>query len=77
MNANSIKLISLVGPSKKKRWQNKQRNKNNTNIFTHPFIPHCCHVNILWQVTTLTLELSMISGARYQRVATYSVKKPV
>lgn len=24
-----------------------------------------------------TLELSMISGARYQRVATYSVRKPV
>lgn len=26
---------------------------------------------------TPTFELSMISGARYQRVATYSVRKPV
>lgn len=28
-------------------------------------------------VKKLTLELSMISGARYQRVATYSVRNPV
>ena len=36
-------------------------------------------LEILCSVKTLVypFELSMISGARYQRVATYSVKKPV
>lgn len=29
------------------------------------------------KIVKLTLELSMISGARYQRVATYSVRNPV
>ena len=29
------------------------------------------------RVDVPTFELSMISGARYQRVATYSVRKPV
>lgn len=31
-----------------------------------------CHLD-----TVLTLEFNMISGALYQRVATYSVRKPV
>lgn len=30
-----------------------------------------------WVSSTCTFELSMISGALYQRVATYSVRKPV